>query len=279
MSQRPKPIRPFLQWAGNKFRIIERVREALPPGKRLVEPFVGSSAVFLNTDYPRYLLADSNGDLIGVYRLLQEEGAQFINECRALFLPENNRSRNYYRLRAEFNAIEDPWRRASLFVYLNRHGYNGLCRYNASGGFNVPFGSYKRPYFPEKEMRFFHEKAQGVEFRHTDYQEVMNRPRRGDVFYCDPPYVPLSSSASFTTYSAGGFILDQQQQLAAAARRLAARGCPVLMSNHNTAFTRDVYTDAHISEFSVQRSISCQGTGRGKAQELLALFTPPACAA
>jgi DNA adenine methylase len=275
MPQTPSPIRPFLKWAGNKFRIIDRVREALPPGKRLVEPFVGSGAVFLNTDYPRYLLADSNPDLITVYRLLQEEGAHFIADCHALFIPENNRSRAYYRLRAEFNASDDPWRRALLFVYLNRHGYNGLCRYNASGGFNVPFGSYKRPYFPEKEMHLFHDKAQGVEFRHADYLEVMRKPRRGDVYYCDPPYVPLSASASFTTYSAGGFVLNQQQQLADAARRLAERGCPVLISNHNTDFTRGVYTDAHISEFPVQRYISCQGSGRRKAQELLALFAPP----
>jgi DNA adenine methylase len=278
MSKTPVPIRPFLKWAGNKFRIIDRVRAALPEGRRLVEPFVGSGAVFLNTDYSRYLLADSNADLIAVYQCLQQEGVTFLSECRDLFAPEHNRSRAYYRLRAEFNASRDPWRRALLFVYLNRHGYNGLCRYNASGGFNVPFGSYKRPYFPEKEMHLFHDKAQGVEFRHADYTTVMTKPRRGDVYYCDPPYVPLSTSANFTTYSAGGFAVKEQYRLAEAARRLAARGYPVLISNHNTEFTRDVYTDAHISEFQVQRYISCNGTGRNKAGELLALFTPDAAA-
>jgi DNA adenine methylase len=273
MRDTPASIRPFLKWAGNKYRIIDRVRAALPAGKRLVEPFVGSAAVFLNTDYSRYLLADSNADLITVYQLLQQEGGEFIEDCRALFRPEHNRSRAYYRLRTEFNASRDPWRRALLFVYLNRHGYNGLCRYNASGGFNVPFGSYKRPYFPEKEMRLFHDKAQGVEFRHADYHAIMTKPSRGDIYYCDPPYVPLSSSANFTSYSAGGFGLAEQQRLADAARRLAERGYPVLISNHNTEFTRGVYTNAHISEFHVQRSISCNGTRRNKADELLALFT------
>jgi DNA adenine methylase len=274
MSDAPAPIRPFLKWAGSKFRIIDRIRGSLPSGKRLVEPFVGSGAVFLNTNYPRYLLADSNRDLIAVYQRLQQDGGAFIEECQALFTPQNNRERNYYKLRTEFNATDDLDRRAVLFVYLNRHGYNGLCRYNAGGGFNVPFGSFKRPYFPAREMELFHRKAQQAEFRHADYREVMRRPRAGDVYYCDPPYVPLSASASFTTYSAGGFGLEQQQHLADAARALSERGHPVLVSNHDTHFTRQVYTEADISDFPVQRFISCNAARRNKASELLALFTP-----
>ncbi|MCK9531302.1 MAG: Dam family site-specific DNA-(adenine-N6)-methyltransferase [Gammaproteobacteria bacterium] len=266
-------LRPFLKWAGNKYRLLERIRAKLPPGRRLVEPFVGSGAVFLNTDYPRYLLTDTNPDLIGLYRLLQAEGRDFINACRPLFTPANNRADRYYRLRAEFNRTRDEHRRAVLFVYLNRHGYNGLCRYNSRGVFNVPFGSYKRPYFPEAEMLAFHAKAPRAVFRLADFGEIMKKARSGDVVYCDPPYVPLSASSNFTTYSAKGFSSAQQCELAAMARELAQRDIPVLISNHDTAFTRDAYAGALMEDFHVQRHISCKGHQRGKAGELLALFT------
>lgn len=177
-------IRPFLKWAGNKFRIIDRVKRKLPEGKRLVEPFVGSAAVFLNTDYDRYLLCDSNRDLITLYSLLKEEGTAFIEVIRPLFSESNNTPERYYALRDEFNTSNDPAHRAALFVYLNRHGYNGLCRYNAKGGFNVPFGRYKRPYFPEQEMVAFHVKAQRARFKHQDFASTMKRSRQGDVIYC-----------------------------------------------------------------------------------------------
>ena len=137
MNTRQNLVRPFLKWAGNKYRIVERVKACLPTGKRLIEPFVGSGAVFLNTGYPRYLLADSNKDLIDLYQHLKKDGPTFIEECRRLFRRANNTAEAYYRLRAEFNACTDTRRRAVLFVYLNRHGYNGLCRYNASG--RTPF--------------------------------------------------------------------------------------------------------------------------------------------
>ncbi len=270
-SARPS-IRPFLKWAGNKFRILERVRSRLPEGKRLVEPFVGSGAVFLNTDYPRYLLSDSNGDLVDLYNTLKKQGEEFIERCRALFIPENNLEAAYYALREEFNETDDPVRRVALFVYLNRHGYNGLCRYNRSGGFNVPFGRYRRPYFPAEEMRAFHRKAKRAVFRHEDFARTMSHLEAGDVAYCDPPYVPLSASANFTTYSAAGFNLDEQEKLAVMAQQAARRGIPVLISNHDTPESLRIYTGSEIQRFQVQRSISCNGKKRDKVGELLALY-------
>jgi len=278
MTKVPTPNRPFLKWPGNKFRIVERLRAELPPGARLLEPFAGSAALFLNTDYDAYRLCDSNADLIRLYTLLQREGEAFIERCRPLFSPQNNAPERYYQLREEFNTAtgaRQQARRAALFLYLNRHGYNGLCRYNASGGFNVPFGRYKRPYFPAKEMLAFHHKAQRAEFIHSDFRRAMEAAQPGDVVYCDPPYVPLSASANFTTYSAGGFDLEDQQALADLAAELAERGVPVLISNHNTAFTRKVYgAAARITNFTVQRYISCIGGKRQKARELLASFQP-----
>jgi len=273
-SRATSTTRPFLKWAGNKYRILDKVKRRLPEGKRLVEPFAGSGALFLNTDYDNYLLCDSNPDLIGLYSLLKSEGRTFIEQAASLFVQENNLSERYYALREEFNHCHDPVRRATLFVYLNRHGYNGLCRYNAKGGFNVPFGRYKRPYFPAAEMLAFHHKAQRARFVWQDFITTFEQARQGDVIYCDPPYVPLSPSANFTSYSAGGFNLQQQEQLAQLGQQLATRGVPVLISNHNTPFARRIYDNARLYRFVVQRYISCNGQARNRAGELLALYSP-----
>ncbi len=266
-------VRPFLKWAGNKYRIIERIKKSLPEGKRLIEPFAGSAAVFLNTDYEQYIINDNNPDLIHLYNLLKNDGVDFIKRCRYYFTPRFNNEEQYYKLRQKFNSTTDTYKRAVLFVYLNRHGYNGLCRYNLKGGYNVPFGRYKAPYFPEKEMLFFHERAQKAEFVLSSFEEVIQSAKKGDVIYCDPPYVALSSSANFTSYSTGGFNMDKQQQLADLANEISVKGIPIIISNHNTSFTRKAYNKANkITKFHVQRFISCNGKKRGTAGELLALF-------
>lgn len=265
-------MKPFLKWAGNKYQIIERVLEKLPVGNRLIEPFVGSGAVFLNTHYPNYLLADANQDLISLYQFLQSEGEKFIQDGRQFFIPENNQSEAFYSLRALFNSTPDRRLKALLFVYLNKHCFNGLCRYNAKGEFNTPFGRYKKPYFPEKEMQFFHQQAKCAVFECGDFLATLQKAVPGDVIYCDPPYVPLSKTANFTSYSIGGFSQDQQIRLAKTASQLAAKGITVIISNHDTEFTRSAYQQAAISYFEVQRFISCDGTRRQKAAEMLASF-------
>jgi len=275
-ANKPKNQRPLLKWAGNKYPIIDIVLASLPKGKRLVEPFVGSAAVFFNARYERYLLSDSNGDLINLYRLLKQHGDRFIDYARSLFEPDNNRAEVYYLLRDEFNRQhddpDDPMRRAALFLYLNRHGYNGLCRYNASGGYNVPFGRRSSVYFPEAEMRFFISIAAQAIFQQQDFAHCMRHSKPGDVIYCDPPYLPLSATANFTAYHRDSFGLHQQAQLAQLAKDCAARGIPVLISNHDTPLARELYADAQLQTLQVQRNISCKGDGRGKASELLALF-------
>ena len=265
-------MKPFLKWAGNKYKIVERIKALLPPGERLVEPFVGSGALFLNTDYPSYLLTDTNADLIHLYQHLQQEGQAFIEYCRPLFTPETNDKERYYALRNEFNSTTDLRRKSAIFLYMNKHGYNGLCRYNMKGGFNVPFGRYKRPYFPETEMHHFAQKAQYAIFQHTTFAVTMAACQPGDIVYCDPPYVPLSDTANFTSYSANGFGWAEQTELARQAAKLAKRGIPVIISNHNTEQVRKAYEAAEIETFEVRRFISCNGNKRINASELLALF-------
>ena len=266
-------MKPFLKWAGNKYKIVDKIKALLPPGERLVEPFVGSGALFLNTDYPRYLLTDANEDLIILYQHLQAEGEAFIEYCRPLFTPEYNDKDRYYALRDELNSSNDPRRKSAIFLYMNKHGYNGLCRYNMKGGFNVPFGRYKRPYFPEAEMHHFAQQAQHATFQQANFATTMANCQPGDVVYCDPPYVPLSETANFTSYSADGFGWAEQQELARQATKLAERGIPVIISNHDTEEVRAVYEAAEIETFEVRRFISCNGDKRDKAAELLALFS------
>jgi len=266
--------RPFLKWAGNKFRIIDEIHKMLPAeGNRLIEPFAGSAAVFLNTNYERYLISDCNPDLINLYNTLKKEGTDFIKYCKRLFTDKNNTPEKYYYFREQFNRTTDIRKRSALFVYLNRHGYNGLCRYNAKGGFNVPFGRYKRPYFPRKEMEFFYKKSRLATFKIASFETVISNAKKGDVIYCDPPYVPLSDSANFTSYSAGGFSKDQQIELVNKAKAAANKGLSVLISNHRTNFTDEIYRNATKRDyFTVRRYISCNGKKRHHAGEVLALF-------
>ena len=268
--------RPFLKWPGGKFRLLPRIRRVLQPGKRLIEPFVGSGAVFLNTDYPAYLLADANPDLIGLYSQLREEGAAFINYCRRFFNGNANTSETYYAYRDEFNETRRARRKSALFLYLNRHGYNGLCRYNGKGGFNTPFGRYDKPYFPEKEMQAFVQRSQGATLLQAHFDESMARAQPGDVVYCDPPYVPLSDTAHFTDYHTGGFTWNDQVRLADIACELAHNQIRVVISNHDTRQVRELYRGrkATISRFNVRRNISSDGNNRREVGELLAVFNP-----
>ncbi|QOL26564.1 Dam family site-specific DNA-(adenine-N6)-methyltransferase [Thalassotalea sp. LPB0316] len=270
-----KKQRAFLKWAGGKYSLSDVINKMLPRGERLIEPFVGAGSIFLNSDYDNYLLNDINQDLINLYQILKESPDSFIDDARKFFTPENNDSQVYYQLRKAFNDSDDKYFRSLMFLYMNRHGYNGLCRYNKSGGFNVPFGKYKKPYFPEQELNFFAEKAQKATFVCEGYRQTFTRVENGDVVYCDPPYVPLSKTASFTSYAGNGFGLDEQADLANVAEEVtnALSSASVLISNHDTIWTRKIYEHAtKIKKLKVARTISQKGSNRKKVGELLALY-------
>ena len=232
--------------------------------------------MFLNTDYDSYLLADANPDLIGLYRQLIDEGPSFIKYCRGFFTQKNNHKEKYYAYRDEFNGTSNKRRKSALFLYLNRHGYNGLCRYNSKGTFNTPFGRYSKPYFPEKEMLSFIQRAKNATLLHAGFDVSMAKAQAGDMVYCDPPYAPLSDTACFTDYHAGGFNQDDQELLANIASELAHNQVRVVISNQDTKQIRELYAKAKakISRFKVRRHISCDGNNRREAGELLAVFNP-----
>ena len=265
--------KPFLKWAGGKFRLVNMIRSALPEGQRLIEPFVGSGAVFLNMDYSSYMLADSNKHLSDLLNLLKNDVIEFIDYCQSFFDEIANSELVFYQRRELFNTTQDVRLKSALFVYLNRHCFNGLCRYNSKGYFNVPFGRYKLPMFPRQEMMSFYQKSHNAIFQVSDFVKTMKMAQKGDVIYCDPPYVPLSATSSFTNYTHDGFGFQEQNKLAEMAVELSSQGIPVIISNHHTPFTLNAYQKAKIESFDVQRFISSKVDSRGKVSELLAVFS------
>ncbi len=237
-----------------------------------MSPFVGAGAVFLNVNAEQHILNDINPDLIHLYQLIKTEGQTFIDYASQFFIKENNQKNRYYDLRAEFNDSSDILLRSALFLYLNKHGYNGLCRYNQKGGYNVPFGQYKSPKFPTEALLFFHQKSQHAQFTCQDYRQTLNNLAKGSVVYCDPPYTPISKSASFTQYSGNIFTWQDQQDLAQMARALSKKGISVLVSNHDVKALREIYHGARLHSFPAARTISCNINKRKPVKELLALF-------
>ncbi|HBR4903046.1 TPA: Dam family site-specific DNA-(adenine-N6)-methyltransferase, partial [Klebsiella pneumoniae] len=164
----------ILKWAGNKTAVMHELKKHLPAGPRLVEPFAGSCAVMMATEYPHYLVADINSDLINLYKQIAFDCEKFISNAKHFFLGTNS-AESYYNIRQDFNhscEITDFWK-AVFFLYLNRYCYRGLCRYNRKGEFNVPYGNYKKPYFPEDEIRAFAEKAKRATFICASYEETL----------------------------------------------------------------------------------------------------------
>jgi DNA adenine methylase len=258
--------KPFLKWLGGKIRLISNIKKLLPSGKRLVEPFVGSGAIFLNTEYNEYLLADSNNDLISLFIKLYKEGRKFIDISKSYFISKNNKEEEYLRLREEFNHTKNP----AIFVYLNRHCFNGLCRYNSDGEFNTPFGEYKDPvHFPIHEMILFAEKCREkkVQFIHSDFRETFKQIKSGDIVYCDPPYIPLSETSNFTSYDADGFSEKDHKDLIDLVMQSSV---PTLISNHDTEKVKKLYNrSTYIKTIYAGRFV---GGDRKSVKEILALF-------
>ena len=277
-------IKPPLKWAGNKFRVLHHLLPLIETPTRYCEPFGGSLSVALNVEANEYILNDINQDLYSLYTNID---INFVSECAQIFVSENNTREKYMELRNKFNAEVNDRERAKLFLYLNKHAFNGLCRYNSKGQFNVPNGrennnsktgeiEKNKAHFPEKEMLDFIAtfKDKSVEFANTTFsnQLLYNSLENGDVVYFDPPYIPVSDTAFFTDYATEGFTHEQQVELAELAESLANRGVKVILSNHDVPVARELYKNAQIYPIQVTRSISAKGSSRKKANELIAVW-------
>jgi DNA adenine methylase len=263
--------RPFLKWAGGKGQLLDQLRPLLPrtPWRRYFEPFVGSAALFFALRPAEATLSDVNRELVDCYLAVQKHVEPLV---RALQEHEYDEEL-YYQVREQDPAGLELPQRAARTIYLNKTGYNGLYRVNKSGRFNVPFGRYTNPGFRSADslenLRACSRALQSAKIAVRDFGQVVRHARKGDFVYFDPPYVPLSDTADFTSYAAGGFGPTEQQRLAEIVDELSAAGVLVMLSNSDTPAVRALYQRYRIDVVTASRSINSRANGRGKVREVV----------
>ena len=261
-----------LKWAGSKNKVLPVLLPILEKYRAGIfcEPFVGAANVALNFDADRYILADSNQDLITSFIMMRDCKEDYLTACEELFKQGFD---VYYNIRQQFNNCH-PRERYAMFQYLNKHGFNGLCRYNKSGQFNVPIGTSTKPKnVPVEQIEYFSKRFNEIptQFQTKDFvsltYELEVLRKTSVLIYCDPPYVPLTTDFKYT---ADGFDFKQQVALKDLAK---ASKHTTIISNHWTSFTQGLYSDAdEIITFPVQRTISCKGDERKRVEECIVVY-------
>jgi DNA adenine methylase len=268
---------PVVKWAGGKSRLLPELFARLPERwGRYFEPFSGGAALYFALAPEHGVLGDANADLVRMYRALATDASAVIRKLRSHARAHSEPY--YYGARTRWNARRAAWSAAAVaaaFIYLNKTCYNGLWRVNRAGGFNVPFGRYTNPPICVPDALIAaHRVLQRAELRCGDYRATLDDAERGDLVYLDPPYEPVTATASFTSYTAHAFGRDDQRALADTARRLVARGCHVVLSNSDTPFTRELYADFQIDTVRCPRSINSAASRRGDVAELIIVGRP-----
>jgi len=252
---------PFLKWAGGKSQILASVRALVPERfGHYFEPFIGGGAVFFRLASQgligRATLGDANPHLITTYGVVRDKPQELIEALDGLKTAHS--PDNFYMARSRFNdgSLSDVDRAAHL-IYLNKTCFNGLYRVNSSGGFNVPVGRYVKPgiYKADHVMECSRVLA-GTNLVCGDFDGVLPGAVAGDFVYLDPPYVPLTKTANFTSYARDDFGFDDQVRLAEATRRLDAAGVKFLLSNHATPELLDLYKGFAIDIVPARRMIT-----------------------
>lgn len=260
--------RPFLKWAGGKRQLLPSLLRLAPRGARTYfEPFVGGGALFFALQPKRAVLADVNKRLIRTYRGVKSDVEEVIRQLKGFkYTPEF-----FYRVREmDIDAGTDA-DVAAWFIYLNKTGFNGLYRVNRDNRFNVPFGRYVNPTICDEDtLRACSVALANAELLVEDFAAIVKNAGRGDFVYFDPPYVPLSATSSFTSYTSQGFDNGEQERLRDTARKLKKRGARVLLSNSSAPFVRALYADGFdIAEVSATRVVNSKASARGAVVELL----------
>ena len=279
----PRLHKAFLKWAGGKGQLVDQIFSLVPPehSGRLIEPFVGSGIVTLNAlehGFSEMVIADTNDALTAVWCQLKYN-PKFIDAAACYFKGDLNHEDTYYIIRQRFNEALKHWNESDVarcFLYLNRHGFNGLCRFNSKGEFNVPFGKYDKPYFPREELEHAMVRVMPrTRIYHQGFEETFREVKAGDVVYCDPPYIPLSVTSNFTAYSKEPFNHTHQTELVRQVEAARERGATVIISNNDTPLARRLYNNATEKYYpDVRKAISCKADGRKKSREILAVYRP-----
>ena len=295
------PVRPILKWAGGKRQLLPELRPFYPGTfKQYFEPFLGSGAVFLDLhnqgllDGHRVCLSDINADIIGCYRAVRDDVdgviAALMAHDRAYRVAGGAhfycvRDEAFNPMRREIHASSDPAGAysaplAAMLIFLNRTGFNGLFRLNARGEFNVPHGRNSNPRICDADnLRAWSRilNRPGVQLDACPFEAMLERAGREDFVYLDPPYAPLSGTARFTSYTAGGFDSVAQARLQRTVIQATARGASILLSNSAAPQIRALYArdrralkaGLHASTVSARRAINSRASSRGPVREYL----------
>lgn len=264
--------KPFLKWAGGKTGLLPEILPRLPAQiGRYYEPFIGGGAVFFalasENRIEQAYLGDANTELVLTYQTIAQMPWKVIAQLKGLAAKHSETF--FYAMRAR-KPKPNLAAYAARMIYLNKTCFNGLYRVNKKGEFNVPFGDYKNPTICDEEIILAASKVlSDADIAVGDFEERLSTAKRGDVVYCDPPYVPASPTANFTAYSKVGFGLGEHERLRHVAEKLIARGVHVLLSNSDTPLVRKLYQGFNLEPVKARRAINSKGGKRGHVGELL----------
>jgi DNA adenine methylase len=264
-----KPV-PFVKWAGGKRNLLPALTAHLPPDfARYYEAFVGGGALFFESveRIQSAFISDINFELVVAFNVIKKDPEPLI-----ALLEEHTRRHSkeyYYRVRSQ-HELQDPISIAARFIYLNKTCYNGLYRVNKKGQFNVPIGRYVNAIIYQRDnLMACHRALQVARIELRDFTTI--KPQPGDFVYCDPPYHPLDATSSFTKYTKLDFTEEDQKRLRDFALQLSHEGVFVMVSNSDTPFIRDLYSDRRFKMTVVQapRTVNCKASKRNPINELL----------
>lgn len=274
-----REAQPFLKWVGGKAQLLTQFDEFFPfEVTRYFEPFIGGGAVFfhLKHRFPRMrtFVRDINPELINTYRAVRDYPHELMQQLDAHAAEFKARGDDYfYFVRAQHHLTCDEKKiveRAARMIFLNKTCFNGLWRVNVRGEFNVPVGSNKNPGLYNVENILAASRAlEGAHLAVQDFRETLNETRPGDFAYVDPPYYPVSATASFTSYAKEDFGEGEQRELHAVFAEAARRGVRLMLSNSDTPFIRKLYREFQIHTVQARRMVNCDGTKRGAVNEVV----------
>lgn len=265
-------LKPVVKWFGSKRKLLPELVARMPAAYgRYYEPFCGGAALYLHVEPENAVLSDTNGDLVNVYRHIVKNVDDVVLDLE--WHARKHSETFYYEVRERWNTgYYDPpnSNRAAAFLYLNKTCFNGLWRVNQEGEFNVPIGRYDNPRIVnEAELRAVAPAFARASITTRDFMMGAVGAQAGDFVYFDPPYIPASPTANFTTYTAGGFGETQQRELAGVARGLVERGVQVMLSNSDTPLAWELYKDFHVERVSRAGTVNSDATRRGRVAEVI----------
>lgn len=262
-------VAPFVKWAGGKRQLLPQIEERMPEKyNNYIEPFVGGGAVVFGLLPENALINDINEALINAYRQICNEPDMFLKVINKLAQEMwEDGKKYYYSLREHYNdklmKAEYDVELAALFVFINKHCFNGLYRVNGKGLFNVPYNNSRRSSVDESLIMEVSEYLQGITIMNGDFQEISASAKKGDFIFLDSPYAPLNPT-SFESYTKEGFDIESHRRLSKFYDELTAKGCYCMLTNHNTELINELYGNKgyKIDVVSVKRMINSDASNR-----------------